>query len=75
MARPIITHEAGFAPDEVAGAVDRIDHPDPRRAQALAVVRDLLGQDDVVGERGAQALDDQRAGGVVRLGHRLVAAP
>ena len=70
-----MTHEAVLAPDEVARAVDRIDHPDARLAQALAGVGQLLGQDDVVGERLAQARDDQRAGGVVGLGDRLVAAP
>ena len=66
-------HEAGVAQDEVAGAVDRIDHPDPAASDARARVRNLLGQDDVLGKCGREPLEDQGVGGLVGLGHRLVA--
>jgi hypothetical protein len=65
--------EATLAADEVLGAVERIDHPDPLALKAAAVVGELFGEEAVVGEGGAQAVDDERVGLTVGLGDRLVA--
>ena len=65
--------EAGVAGDEVARAVDRIDHPDAPPPETFAGVGDLLGQDDVVGKRLGEARDDERVGRDVGVGDRFVA--
>src|SRR5207237_7559579 len=53
---------ADVAADEVAGAVDGVDHPDPRLGEARAVVGHLFGQDGVVGEGRGQTPNDELAG-------------
>src|SRR3546814_6996209 len=51
------------APEEVVGAVDRVDHPGPSRGTGM--VGALLPHDRVIGAFRAQDLDDQRLGGMV----------
>jgi hypothetical protein len=71
--RPIITAKpvSPFMKSRVP--VDGVHHPHPAVAEARAVVGQLLGEDGVVREGLAQALHDERVGGVIGLGHRLVA--
>jgi hypothetical protein len=64
--------EAVAAADEVLGAVDRVDEPDPVGAEPGQVVLELLADHHVGREGRVQAGDDQRRGVAVSRGDRLV---
>ena len=66
-------HVAGFAANEVARAVDWVDHPHAWPSQARVVVRQFFRQDCVVGEFLSQAADDERVGRQISLGDGLAA--
>ena len=55
--------------DELLGAVDRIDDPAPRNAQAVIVVLTLFAQDRVVGKTLGQDGTNRLVGGEVRVGY------
>jgi hypothetical protein len=51
-----------------AGAVERIDDPDPAARQAARIERPLLREDRVAGMLGDESSDDQLVGASVALG-------
>ena len=58
---------------EFAGAVERIDDPDPILAQPLAGVRPLLGQDAVLRAGDCEGLKNEVIGDAITdLAQRLV---
>ena len=57
---------------ELAGAVERVDDPDPVGVDACGVVRALLGQDRVVGALDGQALEQQVVGAEIAFVAELV---
>ena len=60
--------EQGPSGDEGAGAVDRVEHPEPLRLRPLGA--ELLAQDAVLREALAEQAAHRLLGGAVGLGHR-----
>ena len=61
MHRPVVTRGLG----ELAGAVERVDDPDPVALQPAPVVLALLAEHDVVGPHLGEQLHQQLVGGLV----------
>jgi len=65
--------EAVVAADEVLRAVDRIDEPEPARAERAGRRRQLFGDDRIAVERRGETGDDQLRREAIGDRHRLVA--